>query len=263
MTLKVLIADDSVTIQKIVTLAFGCEDAVVECVSDGSAALDAIRSFGPDVVLADVFMPGANGYEICERMKDDQRLAHIPVILIAGTFEPFDEKEASRVKCDGHLIKPFDTAELIETVYSLAENQRANQNSDTSVEAPAMDMHLKAAASPELPRGLREPVNLQVWDSYLGSDRILDLFDPEILKDAESMRAAKDRCLAIPAAPKAPETMSSVSPGEELSEDAINHIVDRVVQRMSADVVREVAWEVVPELAENIIRGTIEERNKH
>ena len=119
MTLKLLVADDSVTIQKIINLAFNAEDAVVESVSSGDAAMDAVRVFKPDVILADVFMPGCNGYEVCERIKRDPELQNIPVILLVGTFEPFDEPEASRVRCDAHLSKPFDTSELIETVRSL------------------------------------------------------------------------------------------------------------------------------------------------
>jgi len=262
MTLKLLIADDSATIQKIVALAFSSEDAVVECVSDGDAALESIQAFKPDVVLADIFMPGCSGYEICARIKEDAGLAHTPVVLLSGAFEPFDEIEASRIKCDGHLIKPFDTSELIETVLSLAEKRMTNQKSDTSVEAPVMEMQSKPASAQESGRpGSQGLVNPRVWDSYLGSDRILDLFDKQILNAAMSMRSTNDRSEAIAAALKV-LVRSSASPDVLLSEDTINIIVDRVLKRMSAEIIREVAWEVVPELSENIIRRTIEEQSK-
>jgi CheY-like chemotaxis protein len=263
MTLKLLIADDSATIQKIVALAFSCEDAVVESVSNGDAALDLIRSFKPDVVLADIFMPGCSGYEICEHIKEDTELANIPVVLLSGTFEPFDEMEASRVKCDGHLTKPFDTSELIKTVQSLAEKRMTTQKSETSVETPVMDMQTKAVSMPELHRpGLRGLVSPPVWDSYLSSNRILDLFDSEILNAAQRARPASEHFPEIPAATNALDAKRSASPDVLLSEDTLKRIVDRVMQRMSAEIIREVAWEVVPELSESIIRRTIEEQNK-
>ncbi len=258
MTLKVLIADDSPTIQKIVTLAFGCEDATVECASDGETALDVIRAFHPDVVLADIVMPGYSGYELCQRVKEDPALAHIPVVMLTGTFEAFDEEEASRVKCDGRLTKPFDTNELIDTVHALAKHETAPQNSGTSVETRGMDMQTKAASTLKSSGFLGgSALRPQVWDSYLGSDRILDLFDLETITEAEGVRVEKYRSAA-----SVSDAGISSATGEALSEEALNVIVDRVLQRMSADVIREIAWEVVPELSENIIRRTIEEQDK-
>ena len=262
MTLKVLIADDSATIQKIVTLAFGCEDAIVECISEGGFALDAIRSFMPDVVLADIFMPGCNGYEICERVKQDAELTDIPVVLLTGAFEPFDETEASRVKSDGHLTKPFDTSELIETVLSLVENRVKSQMSGTSVETAGMEMQNNATSTSETPREFRIPAHSQVWDSYLGADRILDLFDTEMVREAEALKSLKNRRATGSSESRIAKGTEPLHAGGELSEDAINLIVDRVVKRISPDVIREVAWEVVPELSENIIRRTIEEQHK-
>jgi CheY-like chemotaxis protein len=263
MTLKILIADDSPTIQKIVTLAFGCEDATVECASDGEAALDAIQAHNPDIVLADIVMPGYSGYEICRRIKENASLAHIPVVLLSGTFEAFDEEEAARLRCDGHLIKPFDTNELIETVHTLAENRKAPQNSNTSVETPGMDMQTNAASSPESHEITGKiALHPQVWDSYLGSGRILDLFDLETIRQAESISARRGRSKARSDAVGSLDSRTPTSSYGELSDDALNLIVDRVIKRMSADVIREVAWEVVPELSENIIRRTLEEHDK-
>jgi CheY-like chemotaxis protein len=261
MTLKVFIADDSATIQKIVTLAFGCEDAVVRCVSDGSLAFDAIRDFQPDVVLADISMPGGSGYEICERLNEDTGLDSIPVILLTGTFEPFDEQEALRVGSKGHLTKPFDTSELIETVHALAAIRAKAQNRERSMEAPCMDMQKNSTTSPASFRAICRPISAQVLDSFLGSERILDMFDGETIQEAEAARSARDQSTSMPASARTAQPMRA-SANEDLSEDALNLIVERVMQRISADVIREVAWEVVPELSENIIRRTIEEQNK-
>ena len=108
MTLRLLVADDNVAMHKMVRLAFTGEDAVIEAVTNGEAAIDTLREFRPDVVLADVSMPGYSGYEVCERIRGDLDFAAIPVILLNGAFDPLDEEEAARVKASGHLTKPFD-----------------------------------------------------------------------------------------------------------------------------------------------------------
>ena len=147
MTLKLLVADDSANIQKIVGLAFSDEDAIVESVSDGEIALDVVRDFRPDVVLADVFMPGCSGYEICARIKDDPELADTAVVLLAGTFEPFDESEASRARCDGFLTKPFNTSDLLQTVHALAEEGRQTRQDEIETENADMETRAKIHAA--------------------------------------------------------------------------------------------------------------------
>src|SRR5258706_1334978 len=79
----------------------------VVAVGNGEAAVRKISDLRPDLVLADVFMPVRNGYEVCKYVKDDSSLAHIPVILLVGAFDPLDEQEAQRVGADGVLKKPF------------------------------------------------------------------------------------------------------------------------------------------------------------
>ena len=107
---KLLLADDSPTIQKVISLTFGDEDFEVVAVGDGAQALRALaEGTPPDVVLADVVMPGPDGYELCERIKGDERLKKIPVVLLVGTFEPFNEAEARRVGADTVLTKPFQS----------------------------------------------------------------------------------------------------------------------------------------------------------
>jgi CheY-like chemotaxis protein len=251
MTLKLFVADDSVTIQKIVGLAFSGDDVSIQAVSTGDSALDEIRAFRPDIVLVDVFMPGCNGYEVCSLIKEDPGLAGIPVVLLVGTFEPFDESEASRVKCNGYLTKPFDTSELVQLVHKLAGEKMA----------PSQDM---AAADPSnvlgtitlSNLGVKGKVSPDVWDSFLGPKRILDLFPETASKNL--------------AAPHFPENKKPASAGPSnaaggevsISEDLLDLIVDKVVKQMSKDVVREVAWEVVPELSEVIIKRSLEERDK-
>lgn len=106
---KLLLADDSVTIQKVVDLTFADEGMQVTTVSDGLQAIKKLEEVAPDIVLVDVFMPGLTGYEVCDRIKQDGRFRHIPVMLLVGSFEPFDEAEARRVGADDYLTKPFQS----------------------------------------------------------------------------------------------------------------------------------------------------------
>jgi CheY-like chemotaxis protein len=104
---KILVADDNSNIQKMVGLALKDHGIEVVAVGNGEAAVRKISDIKPDLVLADVFMPVRNGYEVCKYVKDDPALSHIPVILLVGAFDPLDEQEAQRVGADGVLKKPF------------------------------------------------------------------------------------------------------------------------------------------------------------
>src|SRR5580693_7972836 len=90
-----------------VGLALKDQGIEVVAVGNGEAAVRKISDIHPDLVLADVFMPVRNGYEVCEYVKTDSTLSHIPVILLVGAFDPLDEQEAQRVGADGVLKKPF------------------------------------------------------------------------------------------------------------------------------------------------------------
>src|SRR3979409_1924391 len=87
-----LLADDSVTIQRVIELTFADEDVQVIAVSAGDQAIERLDSAAPpDIVLADIGMPGKNGYEVAQYMRQTPRLAHIPVVLLTGAFEPGDQ----------------------------------------------------------------------------------------------------------------------------------------------------------------------------
>ena len=117
---KLLLADDSVTIQKVIELTFADEGVSVVTFGNGQDAIDKLEEEAPDVVLADVFMPGKSGYEVCEYVKQNEKLQHIPVMLLVGSFEPFDEAEARRVGADDILTKPFQSIRrLIDRVGAL------------------------------------------------------------------------------------------------------------------------------------------------
>jgi CheY-like chemotaxis protein len=155
---KLLLADDSPTIQKVISLTFGDEGLEVVAVGDGESALRALAEEPPpDILLADVVMPGPDGYALCERVKRDGRLGHVPVVLLVGTFEPFNEAEARRVGADTVLTKPFQSIrDLVSKVGSLLggggesrpehEPDRAREESAPRGEPADVRPHAAAAA---------------------------------------------------------------------------------------------------------------------
>ena len=119
MSHKLLLADDSVTIQRVIELTFADEDVQVIAVGDGRQAIERIETERPDIVLADVGMPERDGYEVAAFVKNTAHLAHIPVLLLTGAFEPIDEQRASAAGCDGVLAKPFEPHMVITRVKEL------------------------------------------------------------------------------------------------------------------------------------------------
>src|SRR5262245_42772051 len=114
--MKVLLADDSPTIQKVIRLCFADEPLQLEVASDGQQTMELLHSWKPDVLLVDALLPGMDGYEICTRVKRDIK---IPVVLLVGAFEPFDFGRAEDSRYDAYLTKPFDTASLVRLVKEL------------------------------------------------------------------------------------------------------------------------------------------------
>src|SRR6266852_2724262 len=138
---RILVADDNSNIQKMVSLALKDQGIDVVAVGNGEAAVRKISDLRPDLVLADVFMPVRNGYEVCKFVKEDSSLAHIPVILLVGAFDPLDEQEAQRVGADGVLKKPFVPPDpLISMVKSALQRASAAQAAAVTEKAavPAM-----------------------------------------------------------------------------------------------------------------------------
>jgi CheY-like chemotaxis protein len=120
---KILLADDSVTVQKIITLTFSDEGVDVLTVNNGDEAIHRLQYMRPALVMADVSIPGKNGYEICEFVKTHPDMKDTPVVLLVPAFEPFDEERARRIGANQHLTKPFQSIRtLISTVKGLLES---------------------------------------------------------------------------------------------------------------------------------------------
>ncbi len=352
---KLLLADDSATIQKVIDLTFADEGVRVVAVGTGQEAIDQLPELEPDIVLADIHMPAPNGYQVCEYVKTNEKLKHIPVMLLVGSFEPFDEAEARRVGADDILTKPFQSIRrLIDRVGALVSSPPVVEKERPTAELPKveepeeevlMDTHeLEVTTADTLPlaEALREPeqkVEQPVAatgslpreetmepetrsDSHGDADVLLDLGEYEpthAAADDEFVLELDDEVAPAPARafvePEVKETVAAaagyestyqpevhpsfaetqevpyashveeaavvepeleviyaepVSPAarggsvtpDHLTPEMIDAIARRVVELMSDKVVREVAWEVVPDLAELLIKEQLEQKAK-
>lgn len=142
---KILVADDNSNIQKMVALALKDQGIDVVAVGNGEAAVRKISDIHPDLVLADVFMPVRNGYEVCQYVKTDPALSHIPVILLVGAFDPLDEQEAQRVGADGVLKKPFVPPDPLISMVKSALQRAGVAHGNASATKTAEPAGLRAA----------------------------------------------------------------------------------------------------------------------
>ena len=220
MASKILLADDSITIQKVVELTFSDAEYEVSCISDGMQVLDRVRETRPDIVLLDVILPGENGYDICDGIKSDPTLSSIPVLLLTGTFEPFDRQRAEAAGADGHLTKPFESQVLVAKVNELLKSVRRLQVSQDD--------------------GVARIIN--TGEEY-------KILTPDTLTGAPRSKS--------PAAASPPKRAATPSP--KLDDAAMERIVRLVSERIGERVIREIAWEVIPKLAEELVRQRIRE----
>jgi CheY-like chemotaxis protein len=163
---KILVADDNSNVQKTVALALAELGVEVVAVNNGDAAVRKLADVSPDLVLADIFMPVRNGYEVCEFVKKDSRFSHVPVVLLVGAFDPLDEPEAQRVGADGILKKPFVPPDpLIAMVKTLLDRTAGDRLVAVAISKPAVSVQAKAGgvatkeehpAPPEAPEELPE-----------------------------------------------------------------------------------------------------------
>lgn len=132
---KLLLADDSLTIQKVINLTFADEGIDVITVGDGDTALREIAQSVPDIVLADVHMPGPSGYEICSLLRSIEETAELPVILLVGAFEQFDPAEADRAGANAYVTKPFQSIrQLVDQVKGFINIEGGPEPDETDID---------------------------------------------------------------------------------------------------------------------------------
>ena len=257
MSKTILLADDSLTIQKVVELTFMEGDYEVVSFSNGDDAMSHLEEMAADLVIADIHMPGASGYEICKVVK--QRNQKTPVLLLVGTFEPFEAAEMEECGADGHLKKPFDSQELVRLVEGLLSAEDSGEQ--------AFELHTVGeeaggdAAAPV--EGAASPGFGAVITEFPTSDsESVDSFEVDVSAADESFQdePAED---AVAQAVE-PETEVQVvdmagEGGQALSAEDVDRIARRLIELMGDEVVREIAWDVIPDLAEIVIKDRLRE----
>src|SRR5437868_287326 len=230
----ILLADDSPTIRRLVTQTFAGANFRIAEVSNGEAAIKKLDELQPSIVLADIYMPGKNGYEVCKYIRNHETLAEIPVVLLVGAFDAFDEQVAARSGATANITKPFEPGALIELVRSLVSAQEEIE------EARAVE-EVKAVEPPQAAR-LQETKPV----SNVGTE-----VSPAAAAKAVASGEADDLLGLETIFKEEPEAESAAA---GISDEDIDRIADRVIQRLSTQVIESIAWDILPDITEKIVR---------
>jgi CheY-like chemotaxis protein len=274
---KLLLADDSITIQKVVELVLADEGFEIKAANNGEEALAAMKSFKPDVVLADIEMPRMNGYQLCERIKTDPETRDIPVLLLAGAFEPIDEELARNVGADDYVIKPFESQELISKINAvLTTREMAARPSEfeTPVELEAFEtgeegeelLAMEELTSEALvSEEVAEETPIEAFEEFAESSTPLE-------EPLEAPEMATEEAIAPPERPGLTIPSVEVPSKEEILDIIRRETGDRITSLMSEikesfiattspyikDSAEKVLWEVVPDLVERLLKEMLQ-----
>ena len=273
---RLLLADDSVSVQRIIELTFVDEDVDVVSVGGGNAAIEDIKRQPPDIVLADTRMPEGDGYEVADFVRQSPELARIPVVLLTGAFDPVDTVRAEEVGSRGVLVKPFEAQQVIGTVRDLlartdgvatASEPVASAASATppgAETAPAAADAFAASAGPAAPIEQwpqpsaavpRAPVPPPVEPASEG-ERPAPAPGPVVVVEGSVLADAFAALLASEA--RSGDGAAAPAPSRyQLPETIVSDLVDRVVARLTDAYLREQAAAAVSEVAERVVREEI------
>ncbi len=235
----ILVADDSPTIRRLVTQIFADGNFQIIEVNNGDAAIKSFEEVRPSVVLADIYMPGRNGYQVCTYVRQHPQLGQTPVVLLVGAFDAFDDNAAKQAGATASITKPFEPGALIELVTSVLP-----------AEVPETD------PPPREPVPAVEPVPIPEHVA-------------QSIETVETIKIAAPPPAVIPAAAESEDLLglgsifkSEPSPptAASITEQDIDRIVDRVIQRLSTRVIESIAWEIVPDITERIVREEVKRR---
>ncbi len=290
MVRKLLLADDSITIQKVVELILAEEGFEIKATNNGEEALNIIPSFKPDVILADIEMPKINGYQLCENIKQDPSMHGIPVILLAGAFEPIDEDLAKQVEADDFIIKPFESQELISkinavlTVSSVMEEEVGGIFEAEAVGLDEVSDEEDLRAAEEIP----EVAKVEGWPveegADIGTEELLEIPE-EVEVEAEAAVAEEITPpgeKAVPAGVKIAIPEVGLPSKDELKDIFGNTVNEKISSLLSSldikeailasltpllkDSVEKILWEVAPDLVESMLKemlkGSLESLTK-
>jgi CheY-like chemotaxis protein len=316
MSIKILLADDSITIQKVIGIIFGGEDYSLTVVDNGKAALEKALEIVPDILLIDALMPGMSGYEVCERIRATPSLAAKPILFLTGSFEPFDETKAKNCGADDFIAKPFESQQIIAKVTELCERAVLRSSDVAELKAVEPEPPSTAPVIPQCETTLESvsPSNI-IWDAFTPSEPPPEatvqpltglesasfssqspepVESPWIPIDEQSFQFEEESAAAMPTAtlyeqPQSDDIAFGDSPFTELPKAAAEpdqplEIPDappvippenadvmvapqatnlteeqlkEAIANASRDVIERIVWEVVPDLAETMIKEAI------
>jgi CheY-like chemotaxis protein len=270
---NILVADDSVTMRRILELTFQGEDAHVTSVDNGEAAVRKASELSPDVVFADLSMNGMDGYALASAIKSSPGLERTAVVLMASQKHPYDDDKGKAAGVDDHILKPFDTQQVIDRVKqvlsrprvapaarpagasataaapSVASGQAANQQGRIGGKTIAFGKP-PMAAPPPAPK------------SQAGSSTAQSVAIPVARPAASAAAASAAASVASPSVVAA-NPVAAVSAAAEpelqqrLSNIGLSPEQVTAVLALSREVIERVVWEVVPDLAETLIKEEI------
>lgn len=276
---RLLLADDSITIQKVVELVLAEEGFEIKTANNGEEALTMLQSFRPDVILADIEMPKINGYQMCEKIKADPITRDIPVILLAGAFEPIDEELARNVGADDYIIKPFESQELISkinaalTVRQMEETAVAETPIEEAIETlgpgiagEELRTMEELTAEPLVSEGAAEETPIEVEEPFAEEIPIPEEEVSEALTPPPEERiiSAEKPTVTMPSLelPSREEIMEVIrTEMKERMTPLISEMREGFISTVSPyirDSAEKVLWEVVPDLVERLLKEMLQ-----
>lgn len=136
---RILLAEDSLTIRKVFELTFAQSDVAMTMVDNGDDAVRLAEETTPDLVVADVTLPGKDGYQVGEEISVSEKARAIPVLILCGTLSPFDEERFKKSGARGVLFKPFVSQELTDKVQELLRGKEEAAGMEKGEEAPSAE----------------------------------------------------------------------------------------------------------------------------
>jgi CheY-like chemotaxis protein len=274
---KILVADDSATMRRVLEMTFAGEDARVVSVDNGEAAVAKAGELLPDIVFADASMNGVDGYEVARRIKSNPQLAKVAVIVMASQHTPYDDGKGRAAGVDDHVPKPFDTQSIIDRVAQVLSRPRNAPAGDAKAPPPAPRPVAAGMTGPSAPPP-RSPVHATRMG--LGAPAPVPpppapaAARPQPAPAAAAAAAAPQRAAAVAPAPApaaarpapvaapapapAPVTeIATASLAQKLGTLGLSREQLEGVLALSREVIEQVVWEVVPELAEQLIKEEI------
>lgn len=232
MARKLLAVEDSKTMRKVLGITFATDEFEAVVADSPQQALSQLDQLRPDMVLLDVTLGEVNGYDLCRQVKS--RAPGTPVMILSSRQQPYDPVRGAEVQADDFIDKPFDTQQLRDKVKKLC----AQNGARAAVAKPA-----PAAAAPARPAPIpRTPP---------------PAMPPPPSPPMAAARAPAPRAVQATAAQAALAGATNGALKARLESMDLTPEQAQAVLTLSREVIEQVVWEIVPVLAETLIREEI------